>query len=157
MADVEIVLTEDPRLPASAGAFLATKTATQNLPGGGVLTLVTFESAAVNVGGAFDLAGERFVADVAGLMVVHAVLYGTGTADLTNVALSLYRNGARYKPVGGAHGASNRVLIATGAAMVPLAAGDQLQLYAEYFTPTGTADLVLAANHTAFMGHWIRR
>lgn len=94
---------------------------------------------------------------MAGHLWVYSVLGATGNVDVTNLLVTAYKNGVAYRLIGGAHSAHARKVVANGGTVVPLAAGDFVEVYATYFATSGTAGITLISGDCSFTGYWIRR
>lgn len=122
-------------------AFSATKEAgtPQTIPSA-TLTKVTFQTELTDVGAGFDLPNSRFVAPVAGNYAVQFGMSIISTTATDVVTAQLYKNGARIQ--NGQPGSSPLTgggISSTGAATLPLAASDVLEVYV-FSSGTGTRD-----------------
>ncbi|MDH4566191.1 hypothetical protein E8E95_05820 [Pseudomonas sp. BN414] len=115
----------------------AAKTATQSIAGA-AFTKITFGSEEFDEGSGFDLPNSRFIAPRAGDYQLNANATFLTTAVNDIFMLRFYKNGTAVRHAGYVTTpVSSAFITAVGAAMIRLAAGDVIELYA--YNGQGTA------------------
>lgn len=123
-------LTPDDLNMSSLSGFMAQRGSTQSLSAN-TWTKIQYATEVYDRQTEYDVATYRFTAKQAGLYAVFASAgWSSGSTLGTNVQLVLYKNGAQHLTLDRFYTTQTANDVSSGAALVNLAAGDYIEIYA---------------------------